>query len=89
VLQSRRHPPRLAKVVVGAARNAMKKGFPMATRKNGRSPAVLRPGQTILSSGIYKDPKSGEKTTLVHGKTAPPTPKAGGWWHEIVETHPK
>lgn len=49
---------------------------------------TLRPGQTINRSGIYVDRQSGETTTLVHGKTAPPTPEKGGTWREIVDSHP-
>jgi hypothetical protein len=49
---------------------------------------TLRPGQTVERSGIYRDPNSGERTTLVQGKTAPPTPERGGTWREIVDTHP-
>jgi hypothetical protein len=51
-------------------------------------PQILRPGQTIERSGIYRDPISGERTTLVQGKTAPPTPEKGGAWREVVDTHP-
>jgi hypothetical protein len=50
---------------------------------------IRRPGQVVERSGIYRDTRSGEKTTLVEGKTAPPTPEAGGRWREIVDTHPR
>jgi hypothetical protein len=36
---------------------------------------TVRPGQSVERSGIYVDPKSGETSTLVRGKTAPPTPE--------------
>ncbi len=36
---------------------------------------TLRPGETVQNSGIYQGSKSGEKTTLVAGKTAPPQEK--------------
>jgi len=49
---------------------------------------TLRPGQTVDRSGIYRDTKSGENTTLVRGKTAPPTPEHGGQWREIKDSHP-
>ena len=52
------------------------------------APQRLRPGQVVERSGIYRDPTSGERTTLVQGKTAPPTPEKGGVWREIVDTHP-
>lgn len=50
---------------------------------------VLRPGQITERSGIYRDLKSGETTTLVRGKVAPPTPERGGGWKEIVDSHPR
>ena len=46
-------------------------------------------GQTIKDSGIYRDSKSGERTTLVRGKTAPPTPERGSSWKEVVDTNPR
>ncbi len=49
---------------------------------------ILRSGQVVERSGIYRDPISGERTTLVEGKTAPPTPEKGGVWQEVVDTHP-
>jgi hypothetical protein len=49
---------------------------------------TLRPGERVNNSGIYRDPKSGERTTLVQGKTAPPTPERGGKWIEIDPTNP-
>jgi hypothetical protein len=49
---------------------------------------VLRPGQKVERSGIYKDPASGETTTLVRGKRASPTPESGGKWVEVVDSHP-
>ena len=61
----------------------------MARTRGGQPPAVIRPGQVVQNSGIYRDPKSGERTTLVKGKTAPPTPESGGRWREVIETHPK
>jgi hypothetical protein len=50
---------------------------------------TLRPGQIVDRSGIYRDQKSGETTTLVKGKVASPTPHAGGRWQEIVDSHPR
>lgn len=50
---------------------------------------VVGPGQKVSDSGIYQDVKSGERTTLVKGKRAPPTPKAGGKWREVVDTNPR
>lgn len=57
-------------------------------KRNGRVPMIVRPGQIVSNSGIYRDPKTGERTTLVAGKTAPPTPEPKSAWREIVKTHP-
>ena len=48
---------------------------------------TIKPGQKVPDSGIYRDPKSGERTTLVRGKIAPPTPQPGSKWHEVVDTN--
>jgi hypothetical protein len=50
---------------------------------------VLRPGQIVDRSGVYVDPKSGEKTTLVEGKRVPPTPEPKSVWREIFDSHPE
>jgi hypothetical protein len=50
---------------------------------------TIKPGQRVPDSGIYKDTASGERTTLVKGKTAPPTPERGGRWREVVDTNPR
>jgi len=50
---------------------------------------TIKPGQKITDSGIYTDTSSGERSTLVRGKTAPPTENRGGKWRETVDTNPK
>jgi hypothetical protein len=50
---------------------------------------TVRPGHPVARSGIYVDPASGETTTLVKGKTAPPTPERGSKWIEQTDSHPK
>jgi hypothetical protein len=50
---------------------------------------TVGPGQKVTSSGIYRDSSSGEKSTLVGGRKAPPTVYRGGKWVEVVETNPK
>jgi hypothetical protein len=50
---------------------------------------TIKPGQTIPDSGIYQGTKSGERSTLVRGKTAPPTPERGEKWKEVVDTNPR
>ena len=55
----------------------------MATKK--ATPAV-KPGQIVPDSGIYSTP--GRKGTLVQGEPAPPTPKPGQKWKQVVDTNP-
>ena len=49
---------------------------------------TVRPGEEIPDSGIYQGTKSKQKTTLVEGKTAPPTPQRGEKWQQVVNTNP-
>lgn len=46
----------------------------------------IKPGQTVRDSGIYK--AGGRKATMVKGENAPPTPKPGQKWQQIVDTNP-
>lgn len=48
----------------------------------------VRPGQKVPDSGIYKS-TSGAKSTLVKGEPAPPTPKSGEKWKQIIDTNKK
>ncbi|MFZ1288607.1 MAG: hypothetical protein WAR79_00850 [Melioribacteraceae bacterium] len=50
---------------------------------------IVKPGQKVTDSGIYKSNKSGQKSTLVKGEPAPPTPKKGEKWIQKVDTNPK
>jgi hypothetical protein len=76
-----------AESVIGAAsQRHEQRRFPMAKRNEKRPPSVIRPGQIITDSGIYIDRETGEKATLVKGKTAPPT-APGSRWREIISTH--
>lgn len=60
----------------------------MTKRSSGGSkPPVVRPGQTVPDSGIYKS-SSGRKATMVEGERAPPTPERGEKWKQIVNTNP-
>jgi hypothetical protein len=47
---------------------------------------TVKPGKIVQRSGIYRDPKSGERTTLVQGKVAPPTPEPRSKWVERDDT---
>jgi len=58
-------------------------------QESAMSRKVVGPGQKVTSSGIYKDSSSGDKSTLVGGRKAPPTEHRGGKWIEIVVTNPK
>jgi len=53
----------------------------------GKKPTV-KPGAKVPDSGIYQDQKSGNKSTMVKGEPAPPTPKPGGLWKQVVDTNP-
>jgi hypothetical protein len=48
--------------------------------------AKVKPGQTVPDSGIYRTP--GRRSTLVEGEPAPPTPKPGQTWRQVVDTNP-
>jgi hypothetical protein len=53
------------------------------------SKKIVPPGGKVPDSGIYRDTSSGERSTLVRGKTAPPTQYRGGKWIEIIDTNPR
>jgi len=48
---------------------------------------TVRPGHKVPDSGIYKETNSGRRATLVLGEPAPPTPKKGGIWKQVVDTN--
>ncbi len=52
-------------------------------------PSPIKPGQKVEQSGIYQNTKTGQKTTLDRGETAPPTPIGGEKWKPKVITNPK
>lgn len=54
----------------------------MAGNKN----APIRPGTSVPDSGIYSTP--GRRATLVRGEPAPPTPKSGQTWKQVIDTNP-
>lgn len=58
----------------------------MSKNKASRPPTV-RPGNKVPDSGIYHVP--GRNATMVRGEPAPPTPKPGQTWIQIVDTNPK
>jgi hypothetical protein len=49
---------------------------------------TVKPGVKVPDSGIYQSTKSKQKTTLVKGEPAPPTPQKGEEWTQIVNTNP-
>jgi hypothetical protein len=57
----------------------------MATKRN--PPPMVRPGQEVPDSGIYRS-NSGRRATLVEGEPAPPTPNRGESWRQVVDTNP-
>jgi hypothetical protein len=54
----------------------------------GKKPRVS-PGETAQDSGIYESTKSGTRATMTKGEPAPPTPKKGEQWKQVVDTNPK
>jgi hypothetical protein len=48
----------------------------------------IKPGQKVQDSGIYQSSKSKIKSTMVKDEPAPPTPKKGETWKQIVNTNP-
>lgn len=53
-----------------------------------RKPTVI-PGKSVPDSGIYESSKSGTRATMTRGEPAPPTPKPGETWKQVVDTNPK
>lgn len=51
------------------------------------SKKTVKPGQPVQDSGIYKENTTGRRATLVKGEPAPPTPKKGGAWKQVVDTN--
>jgi hypothetical protein len=49
----------------------------------------IKPGQKVPDSGIYQSSKSKQKATMVRNEPAPPTPKKGETWKQVVDTNPK
>jgi len=47
----------------------------------------VKPGQKVKDSGIYK--AGTQRATMVKGEPAPPTPKKGLVWKQVVDTNPK
>jgi hypothetical protein len=41
---------------------------------------IIKPGQNVSDSGIYKSTRSGQKSTFVKDEPAPPTPVKGEKW---------
>lgn len=49
----------------------------------------IAPGSRVPDSGIYQSSKSNKRATLVKGEPAPPTPRKGEKWQQVVDTNPK
>ncbi len=70
----------------------MSTSFLTAVRQGGNMPKhsvkpTVKPGQKVPDSGIYKSSISGQKSTLVKNEPAPPTPRSGEKWKQIVNTN--
>ena len=51
-----------------------------------RKPTVA-PGGKVPDSGIYRSDKSGQRATMTRGEPAPPTPRRGETWKQVVDTN--
>lgn len=51
-------------------------------------PPAVTPGNPVPDSGIYISSTTKQQTTLVKGKTAPPTPQRNEEWRQKVDTNP-
>jgi hypothetical protein len=51
-----------------------------------RKPTV-RPGKPVPDSGIYESSQSGRRATMVKNEPAPPTPRPGETWRQVVDTN--
>jgi len=50
---------------------------------------IVKPGQNVEDAGIYKSTQTDQKSTLVKNEPAPPTPRKGEKWKQVVDTNPK
>ncbi|OPY80942.1 MAG: hypothetical protein A4E64_00106 [Syntrophorhabdus sp. PtaU1.Bin058] len=50
---------------------------------------IVKPGQAVPDSGIYRNTRTGERSTLVRGEPAPPTTGKGQKWTQVIDTNPK
>ena len=60
----------------------------MPRKPTGGKPPFIKPGQKVPDSGIYRSTKSHRRATMVRDEPAPPTPKAGERWRQIIDTNP-
>jgi hypothetical protein len=49
---------------------------------------TVKPGEKVTDSGIYQSTISRTRATMVDGEPAPPTPKKGETWVQVVDTNP-
>lgn len=47
---------------------------------------TVSPGKPVQDSGIYQSSITGRRATMVKGEPAPPTPKKGELWVQIIDT---
>lgn len=50
---------------------------------------TVTPGNSVPDSGIYESTISKTRSTMTKGEPAPPTPKKGETWVQVVDTNPK
>jgi hypothetical protein len=67
--------------------------FDRLKRQGGNMPPIkpiattIKPGQKVPDSGIYRSTISKVKSTMVKNEPAPPTPRSGEKWKQIVNTN--
>lgn len=54
-----------------------------------KSRPLIKPGQRVPDSGIYRQTGSNRRATMVEGEPAPPTSQPGKRWRQVVDTNPK
>jgi hypothetical protein len=50
---------------------------------------TVKPGEMVQDSGIYESSISKTRATMTKNEPAPPTPKKGEIWKQVVDTNPK
>jgi hypothetical protein len=60
----------------------------MKNKGSGTRPPLVKPGQKVPDSGIYRETGGKRRATMVEGEPAPPTTVPGRKWRQEVDTNP-